>query len=386
MENLYLIHPGKGMSFDILMSEKNTVRVKWSHNPFKDYKQLAFNFYTCGFHMLAEVLRNQRDVIKRDIWFLSGVYLVRHSIELGLKALICRICNKKNEIQTAFMQCGHSVSMLFQKYSDDGKEACLTAEESIWLKKYLISIEEADGKSDVFRFPLEESFLSKYAYKFLSIENIVKNLLQAFELIEKCLEFEDFPDLYSFDNSCVPKFLTLSETGYGCNLWQPNLKMGFGYKIKAYCDVIDFLYEDKSIRKEEKLFPLAFMGRNAVELSLKRLLVCRAENGVQREAVRFKRKSHLLRKELWKNVKPMILEYIGDDEYVKIDDAESLIYQLDSIDKHGDAFRYSTTYSLEYHFDNKVSDIKNTCACCFALANYLEECGEILEESKKCGM
>ena len=119
---------------------------------------------------------------------LTGIFLVRHSIELGLKALLCRVLPRKRDIEDAFEECCHDVSMLFHKYTDKGLEKYLTDEEEEWLVKYLYSLEEVDKKSDMFRFPFEDEFLSKYRDKFLDNVNVANNLLQCFALIKKCIE------------------------------------------------------------------------------------------------------------------------------------------------------------------------------------------------------
>lgn len=56
--------------------------------------------------------------------------------------------------------------MLFHKYTDVRLENYLTEEEEDWLIRYLDSLEEVDKKSDMFRFPFEDEFLSKYRDKF----------------------------------------------------------------------------------------------------------------------------------------------------------------------------------------------------------------------------
>jgi hypothetical protein len=122
------------------------------------------------------------------MWFLTGIFLIRHSIELGLKSLLCRVLSRKRDIQDAFEDCCHDVLMLFKKYLDTGIEHFLTQKEADWLTEYLESLEEVDKKSDMFRFPFEDDFLSKYRDKFLDNADVANNLLQAFALVKKCIE------------------------------------------------------------------------------------------------------------------------------------------------------------------------------------------------------
>lgn len=63
-------------------------------------------------------------------------------------------------------------------------------DEEEWLTKYFASLEEVDKKSDMFRFPFEDDFLSKYRDKFLDNVDVANNMLQAFSLIKKCIEKE----------------------------------------------------------------------------------------------------------------------------------------------------------------------------------------------------
>ena len=71
------------------------------------------------------------------MWFLTGIFLVRHSIELGLKALLCRVLSRKRDIEDAFEECCHDISELYKKYSDMGFEKYLSNDEEEWLIKYL---------------------------------------------------------------------------------------------------------------------------------------------------------------------------------------------------------------------------------------------------------
>lgn len=59
----------------------------------------------------------------------NGDFLLRQSIELGLKALICRICNDKKCIQEIFERCYHDLSMLLKNYYNVGNEEFLNDAE-----------------------------------------------------------------------------------------------------------------------------------------------------------------------------------------------------------------------------------------------------------------
>lgn len=190
------ILPSADMDFWKINNEEMSVIIKWTRNCFEDYKELAYQFYECGYKTFEDVIKNGYDNIKSDMWFLTGTFLIRHSLELGLKSLLCRVLSRKRDIQDAFEDCCHDVSMLFKKYSDTGRESFLTRDETEWLTEYLESLEEVDKKSDVFRFPFEDDFLIKYRNKFLDNVNVANNLLQAFALVKKCILCMDWEMVY----------------------------------------------------------------------------------------------------------------------------------------------------------------------------------------------
>lgn len=377
-----LIWPSDDMNFWKINSDENKVMVKWSHNYFEDYKLLAYQFYECGCQTFDEVIRSGHDNIKSDTWFLTGIFLIRHSIELGLKALLCRSYHKNKDIQNAFKECCHNVSMLFQKYCDTGEESYLTSCEKEWLVKYLASLEEVDNKSDMFRFPFEDKFLSKYRNKFLDNIDVANNLLQAFTLVKKCIQKGFILDENKFNAYFEPEFFIFASHGIGnCYLWQSLSDDGFNVKVTGYNEVIDFIYKNQQISKETKFYPLMFMLRNTIELCLKRLFYSRVDDGVPLKVFYSKRKSHLIKKDLWKNVKPVILKYANasGNDIIIVDIVEHLIDDINALDKNGDNFRYPTSYSLEYCFDDKCVDLKNIYEYFKALINFLDGCNSMLD-------
>ena len=188
------------------------------------------------------------DNVKSDMWFLTGIFLVRHSLELGLKALSCRVFSRKRDIENAFEECCHDVSMLYKKYTNTRLEKYLTDEEEEWLTKYLDSLEEVDKKSDMFRFPFEDEFLSKYRDKFLNNVDIANNLLQCFALVKKCIEKGIVLKEDEFDSKLKPEFFVFASHGIGnCYLWQRISDEGFHVKVTGYSEVIDYVYQNQNI-------------------------------------------------------------------------------------------------------------------------------------------
>lgn len=381
MNNSILIWPSSDMDFWRIFKKENTVKIMWSHNCFEDYKTLSYQFHTCGYKTFEEVIVNGDNNVKSDMWFLTGIFLVRHSIELGLKALLCRVLSRKRDIEDAFEECCHDVYMLFQKYTDLRLENYLTKEEEKWLIRYLGSLEEVDKKSDIFRFPFEDEFISKYKDKFLDNVDVANNLLQAYALVKKCIERGHVLKEDEFDGKLQPEFFVFSSHGIGnCYLWQMISDEDFHVKITGYSGVIDYIYQNQDIANKDKLYPLIFMFRNTIELCLKRLFYSRVDNGIPLKVFNAKRKSHFIKKDLWKNVKPVIEKYANDysEDFTTIDIVENLLEEIDRLDKKGDRFRYPTSYSLEYRFDNKELDMSNVYTYLKAIINFLEGCDYML--------
>lgn len=367
--------PSSDMSIYNIERDENTVEVKWSHNLFEDYKSLAYKYYSCGYKVFADVINSGHDNIKSDNWFLTGIYLVRHSLELGLKALLCRIISKKMEIQRAFEECCHDVSKLYQRYTSSKVENYLTNEENEWLIHYLDSLEYIDKKSDVFRYHFDEDFISKYKDKFLDNIGVANNLLQSFNLIKKCIEKGKNYEGYEFDGSLRPEFFVFASHGIGnCAFWK-NTYDNYGVKFDGYSEVIDFLYSDESISKEDKLYPIIFMLRHTIELGLKRLLNMINKNNMSLNVAKSRAYSHLIDKVLWKDVKQIIVKYScsAEDKDI-INCVEQLIFEISELDNKGDTFRYPTSLGLEYLFDDKRIDISNVYYCLRSIINFLEGC------------
>lgn len=365
--------PSKDMDFYKINNEEETVTIKWSNNHFKNYKFMADSFSKCGYQLFCDIIDDRNNSRKTDMWFLTAIFLVRQGIELGLKALVCKNYNTK-EIQGILMEYKHDISGIYSKVKED---ICLKDEERTWLEKYLASVELIDTASDVFRFSFEDQFLSEYGNKALDIEAVANNLLQAFSLVEKCMEYEEKVCEYDFNNRFKPVFFIFAKSGLeNCYLWQPNYNDGFGIKIIGYRGAMEFLYNDKTLSKKEKIFPLMFIGRNTVELCLKSLSLSKIDGNIPT-----KQRSHFLKKVLWKKgkLKQLISRYSSAEEKDDVNAVEKLINQVNELDKSGYKFRYPTSYSLEYHFNNEKFDLENIYTCFLSLIGYFDACDAMFE-------
>ena len=371
------IWPMKNMDLWEIKNEYKKICIKWSRNYYEDYKKMASQFFICGYHTFSEVIGSGHDNVKSDMWFLAGLFLTRQSIELGLKSLLCRSYQNNKDIQNALEDSRHDLSKLLKKYNEITEENYLTNEEQAWLIKYFISLEEVDKNSDIFRFPFEDEFLVKYRGKFLDNVEVANNIVQAYYLVKKCIQRGCITSEETFDKGLKPELFIFAKHGIGnCYLHQKVTDEGFHIRVRGYIEVINYIYNDDSILINDKFYPVMFMYRNTIELCLKRLLYSRVSEGVPLKICNSKRKSHLLKKDLWNNVKPVICRYsysLNDDTDI-IDITDGMINCISMLDKNGDLFRYPTSYSLEYRFDNKTLDFENVCEFQEAIINFLDGC------------
>lgn len=378
MRNSNMLLPEKEHSFLALRYPEYEVAIQWSKKPFEDYKSLAFDYACCGYVLLKEILNEQSDNVKQDCWFFAAIYLTRHSLELGLKALHCRVQPSKRNVQKIFEECGHNLTSLFDAYVA-GQEPYLTLDEQEWLAAFLTSLESVDPKSDTFRFPFNAAFLNQFRNKFLNNFGVVQNMFQAVALIEKCLNCGADDAKSKFDDRLVPQFFVFGKNGWGnCYLWQPWGDPGFYPKLAGCLGAADFLFHRcNSILLKNRMFPVLFLLRNALELSIKQLFSIRVEYFA---SCRAKQGSHRLFRDLWKNVKPFLSRYAQDTSqdlsYLEI--VEKNLREVAQIDPNGDAFRYPTSYSLEYLIVNVTIDLKNAYEHMFSLINFFEGCNSIL--------
>ena len=63
------IWPASDMDFWKIDNKVTSVKIKWSHNCFEDYKTLSYQFYKCGYKTFEEVIGSGHDNIKSDMWF-----------------------------------------------------------------------------------------------------------------------------------------------------------------------------------------------------------------------------------------------------------------------------------------------------------------------------
>lgn len=367
-----------------ILNEEMKIHVKWNKKADKDYLELSRQYMNASYITLKDVIECQYNSnIKYDAWFLPGIYMMRQAIELLLKAGFAVEGATKSELQKIFIVNKHNLKELYNIFKDRYCIKKLNESEKMWLEKYLDSIELVDSSSDLFRYPFKDKFMHQYGNEALDIRKMSNKLIYCYSTLNKMIFGEWFNEV-ELDIEEEPQFIHLAKTAINnCYLWDLPWSDGFHRQVIGYSDVATFLFERFKESNDGGLFyPIVFLMRNAIEIGLKRILHIKMEQSIDENTIIKKRNSHLLYKDLWKSIKPMLVHYAEECNYDKetLDLAETYIESLNSLDKNGDMFRYPCTFSNEYKFNNKEVDVENFYSYMLGLFNFIDGCNSWLEE------
>ena len=368
----------KGKNIKDIVNEEMKVHVKWSKKTDEDYLELSRQYMNSSYITLKEIIEGQHnDNTKYDMWFLPGIYMMRQAIELLLKAGLAVNGAKKSELQGIFIANKHNVNGLYNTFKDRYGIENLNEAEQMWLEKYLCSIELVDSSSDLFRYPFKDEFMKQYGDKALDVWHMSNKLIYCYSTVNKMI-FGEWLDKIQLDIEEEPRFIQLAMTGINnCYLWDSPWGDGFHKQVTGYSEVATFLFEKFKESKDKVLFyPIVFLMRNAIEIGLKRLLHINMEKGIDEHIIKRKRNSHLLYKDLWNSIKPMLVYYSEEDNQDKetLDLVEIYIVELNSIDKNGDMFRYPCSFSNEYKFNDEEVDVENFYSYMLGLFHFIDSC------------
>ena len=136
-----------------------------------------------------------------------------------------------------------------------------------------------------FVFPLRMIFcLFIYRDEFFDVADMANSMLQAYGIIQKCLQIPESARIDGFDPTRSSDFLQFTSYGLGnCSLWESLSGDGFHKQVLGYSLATEFLfYECNEILQQDKTFAILFLLRNLIELGIKRMLYKLIEHGVPR--------------------------------------------------------------------------------------------------------
>lgn len=346
--------------------------ITWSHVYWKDYLCLATQYQQAGYTVLNEVVQAGHDNFKDDTWFLAGIFMLRQSVELVLKAKVYEVFSEKKKIQEFFKKTKHNlVNILRELKAED--ESIISEAEFAWLQKYLSDVEEIDSSSTLFRYPFKLKFLDEYSNKFVQIRNTANTMLLAYDIIFNSLNYMEKVEIPPVEDFPTPTFFTFTDNGIGnfrLGGWNVIVQSADDYYgvIQGYTMVSEFLVSVENNGK--MIFPILFTLRHSLELELKQLA---SSDYSEISSLRIDDRSHKLYNKLWLKLKP-IIETMGHatPENDPVENVDKLIFEFDQLDKKSDFFRYPTEYNQAYHELPKSIDIQNTLECVISAVNFFE--------------
>lgn len=355
--------------------------IKWEHNEAIDLFNLSEAFFLCAYETTLDITIDD-DNEKYDNWFLPCMYMFRQSIELMLKSLIAKVYVRK-ELQDIFVSHKHNLEQLLETYGKNIEVWNIDSDERCWIQRYLHNLEIVDKKSDLFRYPFRDDFLNQYSNHYLDIADIGNDFQNAYAILKKEYKGQAEKNIIDIDTSMNPEFLILANHGIGnCQLWRSPWTDEFHKQVEGYSKVALFLYEKyEKDNDKRRTIPILFLLRNAIELACKRLLHAEVDKGVSKKIKRKLRSTHSLKK-LWKGIRDMLRFYAiknGED----INDLiilEEEIFELDLLDKEGDAFRFPFSFSLEYRLEKDNIDFDRFFDYMAGIFNILDGCHWVVEE------
>lgn len=335
-----------------------------------DILENEFSLYAKKFHCAAEKVMdhllitaaNERDNAKLDIWFFAVMYLYTQSLELMLKAILFKKLQGRQERIDKLKEIEHDLEECYNEISQDWSVDLLyPAYDNLnWLERFLSNVSLVDKTSDMFRYPFtkkmerffpEQSRLNHYAMK--------QNLNAAYNILS-----DIFVNNFSGDSTYEhnePKLLIFGGNYYSQSVIGNKFSRDEYYPfIKSYEEAANFLKNTILEEKcwDELFLPMCYLYRNAVELSLKRIVKDDCKFSGQEILEILNKHSVFI---LWKKIKDEVEKHanapVGDQTLIN---TQNYIDKLHSFDPESIRFRYPININLDVQFRNSTKfSIKN---------------------------
>lgn len=368
-------------------NNENNILVVNTDNLVDEFYKYSKQFLETGNIVIEYMLETNSNGIK-DMWFLPLIYLYRQAIELILKANVFKYTANENEQKEYLKLVGHNLSYSLEVLQiKDGNLAEIQNADAInWVKNFLDDITDIDKESDVFRYPFSNSGKKYFEdTKRTNLKYIKVNFNTAYEVLKDLYKNVDISNVkYTAYNPKlfidIGEYRHLSVVGWGNSF----SKFDFYPYINGYTESASYIRKFIIKNNSEELFlPMCYLFRNAVELSLKRILI--EDTGIEYDKVMkiVRRKKHSVLG-LWNSIKSTIEECSPSKEDTTIEDAEKYIQILQNFDSSSSKFRYPVDKDMRFHFGESITlDIDNVAKCFNELLNFLDGVNSMLSELRE---
>lgn len=351
---------------------------------------IEFYRYSKSFNLaandLVEHMINTAEIRKLDLWFFAMVYLYRQSLELMLKSIAFQNIKEKSARKNFISDTRHNLKACFEEISKESNIVNhLSAIEANWINEYLFDITLIDEQSDLFRYPFNnkmESYFEEQTH--INIIALYENMNVAYSILKKL--YKKYP-AETINISFEPKLLIYGGEYYGQSIigWKYE-SLAFYPFIEGYIESANYIHDFivKNIKNNELFFPMCYLYRNGIELSLKRILIedCNINTNKAAKIIRKKKHSVL---GLWNSIKDEIVSNANATEDDKtLQNVEKYINQLHILDQTSDKFRYPVDKNLNMHFQTiKKFDISNVSLCFKELFSFLDAADSMLSQIRE---
>lgn len=343
----------------------------------KDFLGMAINFQISAVEVASYML-NEKRIAHLDTLFFPMVYLFRQSLELLLKSLYFQAVEDHSDRKSFIGRTRHDLSSLYKEVtalsinSDQGMAGYQ------WASEFFENISMFDKMSDSFRYPykfqitndgFEERLIAKKVFeqrRDVDLIKLSKKFSYAFALLQRLIE-ETPPGCnqipYSVDNLDdfidAPNYSSefLEEGGY----YHSRSVVGGDYKPKdfnrfadAYSECAEYLYKKHKtdviggfITNISCFYPICYLLRNAIELSLKKLCTNFVEND---QAIKLISTNKHNLQGLWQGIKVKHSE--GAKSFIRIPHSEQIDFYVSLIheeDGSSSRFRYPADNELKHY-------------------------------------
>lgn len=348
----------------------------------------AMNFKHAAHFITEKTLANGR-IDQLDSYFFPLAFLYRHSLELILKAISFLYIKDIEDRKKFINDTNHNLNVLLSSVIGYSSKAIKNHDSIKWLITYFKNLDTVDRESDSFRYPFRiirennnsyytlpifdkqthidlVSFANKQEVAFDILKNIFNNILPENEFEKHSTDFIDDGGQY-YGQSVV---------GY------KNFGSNYHLHVNSYnkCGQLLFHIIDADINNKYLFIPMCYLFRNAVELSIKRIIFEQSsiEHNLALKKIATKKHSLLA---LWNCIEGKVIEHGGNSGDDNIEHAKNYINQLHNFDLKADRFRYPVNRYLEYHYANKlVLDIENIYIFFVGIINFLDGVDSMMSE------
>ncbi|MTI67139.1 MAG: hypothetical protein FH753_11160 [Firmicutes bacterium] len=345
-------------------------------NDLEDLLKLYAEKFEISAYKLTEHLLESVDISKLDIYFFSVAYLFRQSIELILKALAFKyIRNKEDRIKFLKLTKHNLYDILIRIKPYIESDINVDKKSFDWLISFFDNINDIDKKSDAFRYPfgisIKRDWLGEKVYSInpvltkqthIDLVKFANKMLSTYEILNSL--YNDVYGTYKRDESLKPILIEEGGSYYSQSVvgYKHSFKSYYPY-IESYTNSAEYVYsltnnDDKL--KEFLFIPMCYLYRNAVELSLKAILIEECSLDLQEALKQMNKKKHKI-VGLWNLIKDEIKEHASPTEGDKtLENAFMYLRHLNNFDVEADKFRYPFSKNLNIYFDKKHKfDIDN---------------------------